>query len=149
MKRRIAIGSDHGGYKLKEFLKPYLEEEGYEVADIGAYSDEPSDYPDMAFKMAEYLVEHKRAAGVLVCRTGTGMMMAANRFRHVRAALLYSVDSARLAREHEDANVAVLGSDSFSDKENIDFLEAFLSAEFTKEARHARRIAKMARAGQS
>ncbi|MDR2098884.1 MAG: RpiB/LacA/LacB family sugar-phosphate isomerase [Rickettsiales bacterium] len=142
-KKLIAIGSDHGGYKLKELLKPYLADKGYDVADVGCYSEDSSDYPDMANKVADWLLSHPNGIGVLACRTGTGMIMAANRFRHVRAAMLYSIKSARLAREHEDANVAVLGSDSFGDEENTGFLDVFLSAEFTAEARHLRRIKKL------
>jgi ribose 5-phosphate isomerase B len=144
MARTIVLGSDHGGFELKEFLGKYLAEEGYDIVDVGPHKYDPDDdYPDYADALAEYIGEHRRALGVLICRTGTGVMMAVNRFRFIRGALLYSPASARLAREHEDANVAILGSDAFSDKENIDFLDAFLTAKFAGEERHRRRIGKI------
>ncbi|MDR1476516.1 MAG: RpiB/LacA/LacB family sugar-phosphate isomerase, partial [Rickettsiales bacterium] len=97
MATTIVIGADHGGFELKEFLKKYLDEEGYEVVDAGATKYDPQDdYPDFARAVAEYIGGHRSAVGVLICRTGTGVMMAVNRFKFARGALLYSPASARL-----------------------------------------------------
>ena len=140
----VVIGADHGGFKLKELLKEWLSGKGYEVVDVGTSEvGSGSDYPDFANALAEYIGRNRAAFGALICRTGTGMTIAANRHRHIRAALLYSTVAARLAREHSNANVAVLGSDAFSDDENIGFLNEFLVTKFTDEERHARRIEKI------
>ncbi|MBD5405532.1 RpiB/LacA/LacB family sugar-phosphate isomerase [bacterium] len=140
---KLLIGSDHGGFDLKEFLKSYLKDEGYEVDDIGTNSKEACDYPDVANKMADYLSKDSENLGILICGTGLGMSMAINRYRNIRGALLYSPEEARLAREHNNANVAVLGARTFSNKENLDFLTAFLTAKFSNEERHKRRIDKI------
>ena len=140
---KLLIGSDHTGVDLKEFLKSYLKDEGYEVDDIGTTSSESCDYPDIANEMADSLKKDKENLGVLICGTGLGMSMAINRYRNIRGALLYSPEEARLAREHNDANVAVLGAKTFSNKENLDFLIAFLTAKFSNEERHKRRIEKI------
>lgn len=140
---KLFIGSDHGGFDLKEFLKSYLQDEGYEVDDIGTTSNKSCDYPDIANKMADFLTKDKENLGILICGTGIGMSIAINRYRNIRGALLYSPESARLAREHNDANVAVLGARTFSNKENLDFLTAFLTAKFSNEERHKRRIDKI------
>ncbi|MDR1008643.1 MAG: RpiB/LacA/LacB family sugar-phosphate isomerase [Rickettsiales bacterium] len=136
----IVIGSDHGGYRLKEFLKSRIGG----MVDVGAYGEESSDYPDFAFKVAEFIRENPGAYGVLACRSGQGMAMAVNRFPFIRGALLFSLDLARLAREHEDANVAILSADYFSDEQNLEFLRVFLSTPFSNEERHVRRIGKYA-----
>ncbi|MGN0929903.1 MAG: ribose 5-phosphate isomerase B [Alphaproteobacteria bacterium] len=139
----LVIGSDHAGFDLKEFLKSYLKDEGYVVEDIGTTSNESCDYPDIADKMSDYLGQNKDNFGILICGTGIGMSIAINRYRNIRGALLYSPEVAKLAREHNNANVAVLGARSFSNKENLDFLTAFLTAKFSNEERHQRRIDKI------
>jgi ribose 5-phosphate isomerase B len=138
MARRIAIASDHGGFALKEYIKRRVD-----CVDLGANSDIPSDYPDFAAKVVDFDKKNRGSVGVLVCRTGTGMMIAANRDRKIRAALLYSRDSAVKSREHEDANVAVLASDQFSNRRNMAWLEAFLETPFSRGARHVHRIGKI------
>lgn len=140
---KLLIGSDHTGVDLKEFLKSYLKDEGYDVDDIGTTSSESCDYPDIANEMADSLKKDKENLGILICGTGLGMSMAINRYRNIRGALLYSPEEARLAREHNNANVAVLGAKTFSNKENLDFLTAFLTAKFSNEERHKRRIEKI------
>lgn len=140
---KLLIGSDHTGFDLKEFLKSYLKDEGYDVDDIGTTSSESCDYPDIADEMADSLKKDKENLGILICGTGLGMSMAINRYRNIRGALLYSPEEARLAREHNNANVAVLGAKTFSNKENLDFLIAFLTAQFSNEERHKRRIEKI------
>lgn len=141
--KNIVIGSDHAGFDLKEFLKSYLTDEEYNVKDVGTESKDSCDYPDIAEKMAKYIEQNPNYIGVLICGTGVGMSIAINRYKHIRASLLYSPEVARLSREHNDANVAVLGARSFTNKENLDFLTAFLTTPFSNEERHKRRIEKM------
>ena len=99
---KIAIASDHAGYKLKERLKKYLKESGYKVVDFGTYNEEPVDYPDFAFKVAKQVGNKKFRRGILVCGTGIGMSIAANRVKGVRAAVCWSEKSAELSRKHND-----------------------------------------------
>ena len=139
----LVIGSDHAGFDLKEFLKGYLSDEGYEIVDIGTYSKESCDYPDIAKEMANYIEKNPEATGILICGTGIGMSIAINRYKHIRASLLYSPESAKLTREHNNANVAVLGARTFSNKENLDFLKVFLTTPFSNDERHQRRVEKI------
>ncbi len=141
--QNLIIGSDHAGFSLKEFLKNYLMDKGYNVNDIGTFSNDSCDYPDIANKLAENLNENPNQIGILICGTGLGMSMAINRYKNIRGALLYSPEEAKLAKEHNNANVAILGAKAFSNKENLDFLNAFLTAQFSNEERHLRRIAKI------
>ncbi|THB79800.1 MAG: ribose 5-phosphate isomerase B [Desulfobulbaceae bacterium] len=106
---KIAIGSDHGGYRLKVYLKSLLEELGYEVIDVGCQSESSVDYPDFASLVCESVLTDKAGAGILVCGTGIGMSMAANRQPGIRAALCHNEYTARMSREHNDANVLCLG----------------------------------------
>jgi ribose 5-phosphate isomerase B len=107
---KVALGADHRGFALKEKLKAYLERRGHAVADKGTYSTERADYPDYAFAVARAVAGGRAARGILVCSTGLGMTMAANRVRGIRAALCDSVRLARMAREHNDSNVLCLGA---------------------------------------
>ena len=142
--KTIALGADHGGFALKQYLAEYLAAKGYAVLDLGAYSEDAGDdYPDFAAAAARAVKERFADFAVLACRTGTGMCMAANRVKGVRAALLYSRAAASRAREHQDANVAVLADDSFSRRANAGFLDAFLRAKFSAAPRHKRRIKKL------
>ncbi|MDR0367427.1 MAG: RpiB/LacA/LacB family sugar-phosphate isomerase [Rickettsiales bacterium] len=140
MESKIAIGSDHGGYPLKQHIKANLA--GYEFIDVGSDGGASCDYPDFAAAAAEVLRAGRAAFGVLACRTGQGMAMAANRFAFIRAALLYSEDAAAKAREHEDANMAILAADAFSFEQNLAFLRVFLGTPFSNDERHIRRIRK-------
>lgn len=141
--KNIIIGCDHAGFELKEFLKNYLESEGYELETCGADSDTPYDYPDVASQVAKYVKTNKDTLGIIICGTGIGMSIAVNRYKGIRGALLYSPISGILAKEHNNANVVVLGARTFSNKENLDFLNAFLGASFTNEEKHQRRINKI------
>lgn len=142
----IALAADHGGFHLKELLKPWLVKQGYKVLDLGAFDVEtPSDYPDYAAAAAKAIKSGKAEYAILFCRTGTGMYMAANRFPFIRAAMLYSTFSAKRAREHEDANVASIGTDTFTAADNKRFIKAFLTAKFDADTRHKRRTAKLAK----
>ena len=142
----IALAADHGGFHLKESLKPWLASLGYKVLDLGAHSsNKHDDYPDYAAAAAKAIHTKKADFALLFCRTGTGMHMAANRFPFVRAAMLYSAASAKKAREHEDANVASIGTDTFTAAVNKRFIKIFLSTKFDADPRHKRRTAKLAK----
>ena len=136
---KIAIGSDHGGYDLKEQLKYYLTKNGYEVIDVGTYSKDSCNYPEFAIKCARQVSEGVCRFGVIICTTGEGVTMAANKIKGVRAGLAYNKDVARLMREHNDANVMTLGAKFTTFKEASERLDAFLNAKFL-EGRHAVRV---------
>ena len=110
MTEKILIASDHAGFTLKEKLKPYLVKRGLEVVDLGACSRDRCDYPQFAYALAKKISEKKFKRGILVCKTGIGNSIMANRLHGVRAALVYNAKAARLSREHNDSNVLVLGS---------------------------------------
>jgi ribose 5-phosphate isomerase B len=138
----IAIACDHGGFEYKEILKSDLEKMGYEVADLGCYDGSSVDYPDYANKLADTLKEGLAQRGVLVCGSGIGMSIAANRHIHIRAALVHDALTARLCREHNNANVLVLGGRTTGIAVAQDCLKVFLETEFEGD-RHQRRIDKM------
>jgi ribose 5-phosphate isomerase B len=137
----VALVADHAGFELKNALKRMLDEYGFETLDLGPHND-PVDYPDMAVKLAEALKENRAQRGVLTCGTGIGISIAANRFPWVRAALCYDVTTARLAREHNDANVLALGARLIGLEIAGDCLRTFLDTPFA-DGRHARRVAKL------
>ena len=136
---KIAIGSDHGGYDLKEQLKYYLTKNGYEVMDVGTYSKDSCHYPEFAIKCARQVSEGVCQFGVIICTTGEGVTMAANKIKGVRAGLAYNTDVARLMREHNDANVMTLGAKYTTFKEASERLDTFLNTKFL-EGRHAVRV---------
>jgi ribose 5-phosphate isomerase B len=138
----IAIACDHGGFEYKEILKSDLEKMGYEVADLGSYDGSSVDYPDYANKLADTLKEGLAQRGVLVCGSGIGMSIAANRHIHIRAALVHDALTARLCREHNNANVLVLGGRTTGIAVAQDCLKVFLETEFEGD-RHQRRVDKM------
>jgi len=140
----IAVGSDHAGYRLKESVREYLESQGHRVTDYGTTSEESVDYADFAFPVARAVAAGKHQRGVLVCGTGQGMIMSANRVRGIRAALCLDVETARLSREHNDANVLVLSGWKVSPEAAENILSAWLSTEF-EGGRHLRRIRKLDR----
>jgi len=141
-KRRIAIGSDHAGFDVKECIKKQLEALGYVVDDLGAHSTESVDYPDYGFAVATAVAEGRDCQGVLVCSSGVGMSMIANKVQGVRAALAWNEEIARLSREHNDANVLVVGA-RVTPSETIDgIVRAFVESEFAG-GRHERRVARM------
>ena len=140
---QIAIAADHGGFELKEFLKAYYKNKVIEFVDLGTYSEESCDYPLIADKMAEYILAKKADMGVLICGTGIGISIAANRHKGIRAALLYSEQVAALAREHNDANVAVFGARTQDKNEVVKYLDIFLNTPFSNGERHCRRIAEL------
>ena len=139
----IVIAADHAGRPLKTALVNALTAKGYHVLDLGAEGDEAVDYPDYASALARRIEAGAAERGVLICGSGIGMSIAANRHRAVRAALCRDVESARLARLHNDANVLVLGGRTISAADAEACLDAFLTTPF-EGGRHARRVAKLA-----
>ncbi len=138
----IAVGSDHAGFKLKEAIKKYLAQKGHEVEDVGTHSDASTDYPDYAAGVAKAVAQGRVPAGVLVCGSGVGMCMTANRFRGVRAVLAPTVEHARLGRLHNNANVLCLGERLTPSDLAFEILDTFLSQEF-EGGRHQKRVDKI------
>lgn len=142
MPETIAIAADHAGCTLKEKLAAALRERGLEVLDLGTEPGRAVDYPDQADALAAALRDGRARRGVLICGSGIGIAIAANRHRHLRAALCHDVTTARLAREHNDANVLVLGERIVGEAIARDCLAAFLDTPFAG-GRHAPRVAKL------
>jgi ribose 5-phosphate isomerase B len=140
----IPIGSDHAGYQLKERLVEELRKLGYEPLDLGTHSSESTDYPDYAHQVAGKVEQRTAKRGVLLCGTGLGMSYAANRHRGVRAALAWSPEVAKLAREHGDANILILPARFVSEDQGVEILRTWLDAEF-EGGRHSRRVEKIDR----
>ena len=138
----IAITSDHAGVELKSVLKEELAGLGFEVLDLGTQDEQSVDYPDMADALAGAIDDHRASRGVAICGSGIGISMAANRHRHVRAAPCHDALSAKLAREHNDANVLALGARLIGTETARDCLRTFLSTAF-EGGRHQRRVDKM------
>jgi ribose 5-phosphate isomerase B len=139
---RVAIGSDHRGFALKEALKEPLTELGHEWVDFGCRSEEPVDYPDIARPLAEAVAAGEYQRGILICGSGVGMSIAADKVKGVRAALCENSFTARLARQHNDANVLCLGSWCIGQGLAEDIVRVFLSEDF-EGGRHARRLEKI------
>ncbi len=141
---RIAIGSDHAGYEQKRSLSPYLSSLGHEVVDEGTHSDERCDYPDLAEAVARDVASGAADRGVLICGTGLGMAIAADKITGIRAATVTTVDFARLARQHNDLNVICLSGRFVAPSVNQEIVETFLDTRF-EGGRHALRVAKVMR----
>lgn len=139
---KIAIGSDHRGFPHKSLLVDYLKDRGIAVEDFGCHSTESADYPDAALPVAEMVGGRQADAGVLICGSGIGMSIAANKVRGVRASLCFTEDQARTTRQHNDSNVLCLSGDGISCEQAVALLEAYLSAEFEGD-RHSRRVNKI------
>lgn len=136
----IVIGSDHAGFFLKESCRAYLEREGIkQLKDVGVFSRESYDYPKIAHQVAQAVSRGEYSRGILVCGTGIGMSMVANRYRGVRAALCHNIYSARLSRLHNDANILTMGERVLGEGFALEILDAFLKTEF-EGARHKARI---------
>ena len=139
---RIAIAADHAGFALKQALRDLLAAEGHEVNDFGTQSTESTDYPDYASLVAHEVADGRADRGVLVCSTGIGMSIAANKVEGVRAALVTNAAAARLTRQHNDANIIALGANFIDVEAAAPMLDAFLNTDF-EGGRHARRVAKI------
>lgn len=140
---KVAIGCDHAGVDLKHEVARFLREQGHEVADFGTEGTESVDYPDFARRVAEAVRSGQAERGVLICGTGIGMSIAANKVPGVRAALCHDVYSARLTREHNDANVLTMGARVIGPGLAVEIAKAFFGGEFAG-GRHARRVDKIA-----
>ncbi len=138
----IAIASDHAGYALKERLALFLRECGHQVQDIGTHSPESVDYPDYAAQVAGLVKDGRAERGILICGTGTGMGIAANRVPGIRAAVCHDTTTARLARQHNDANILALGARIIGEEVARDCIAVFLASQY-EGGRHARRLAKI------
>lgn len=142
-KRTIAIGSDHAGPPLKEMLKAELERREFTVLDLGAHGADSVDYPDFGRAVGEAVASGQAECGIVICGTGIGISIAANRIAGVRCAVCHDVTSARLAREHNDANVMALGIRMIGTEVALDCLDAFITTAFSGGERHVRRIEKL------
>lgn len=135
----IIIGADHGGFKLKEEIKRYLDEKQVSYDDKGTFSEESVDYPNIAKEVASEVSKNKENIGILICRSGIGMSMCANKFKNVRCALCYEEQTAKFSRMHNNANMLALGADYVSVNEAICILRQFLATEF-EGGRHEARV---------
>ena len=140
----LYIAADHGGYPLKEELKRFLIEDGYEVVDLGADElDLADDYPDFASKLAEQVVQDEDAGGILICGTGQGMCLAANKIAGIRAVLVHNDFTAKDAADHLNANVICLGGRVTDPEAAKKLVKIWLDTEFSEEERHVRRLRKI------
>ena len=139
----LVIGSDHAGYQLKKSLDPFLKSLGHNVLDIGAFDEKPSDYPDFAELVGKAILDGRAERGILICGSGVGVSVAANKMIGVRAAVCHDSYSAHQGVEHDNMNVLVLGSRIIGEKLAEDLVRNYLSAKFTNEERHVRRLAKV------
>jgi RpiB/LacA/LacB family sugar-phosphate isomerase len=140
---RVVVGGDHAGFELKERLLKILREDGHEVVDVGTHSCDPVDYPDFAEAVSRAVLEGKGDRGILICGSGVGACVAANKIPGIRAGLCHDTYSAHQGVEHDDINVLVLGGRVISDGLARDLTRAFLGARYTGEDRHQRRLAKV------
>jgi len=142
---KVALGADHAGFDLKECIKPHLLKLRYDVLDLGTNSAEPVDYPDFAEAVGLAVRDGRAERGILVCGSGVGASVAANKVRGVRAGLCHDHYSAHQAVEHDDVNVLVLGGRIVGEALALELVEAFLTARYTGEDRHQRRLDKVKR----
>jgi RpiB/LacA/LacB family sugar-phosphate isomerase len=140
---KIAVASDHAGFKLKEELKAYLQAQAHNVLDLGAYDEKPSDYPDFAEAIGRAVLDGKAERGVLICGSGVGASVAANKLVGIRAGLCHDSYSARQGVEHDQMNILVLGSRVIGSELAKDLVRIFLAACFSGEERHLRRLGKI------
>jgi ribose 5-phosphate isomerase B len=140
--KTVAIGADHGGFRLKEALKPVLTELGLEVRDVGVYEEKPADYPDLALKVGELVASGAVARGIVIDGAGIGSCMAANKIPGIRAALCYDKASARNSREHNDSNVLTLGARLLTETQAEEVLRTWIATRFAG-GRHQARVDKI------
>ena len=140
---KIAIGCDHGALALKTALIPHLEKKGYEVKDFGTYTYDSCDYPDFAGAAAKAVASGECDKGIVLCTTGIGVSITANKVKGIRCALLSDVMSARMTREHNDTNMMAIGAAVVGQMLAFEIIDTWLGTEFSGEARHQRRIDKM------
>ena len=139
----IALGSDHGGYALKQEIMKHLEERGMEYKDYGCYSEESCDYPEFAHAVGKAVAAKECELGILICGTGIGISIAANKIKGVRAALCHDCFSAQATKEHNDANILAMGARVVGVGHALKIVDTFLDTEFSNDERHIRRIAQI------
>ena len=140
--KKIYISSDHAGFKLKESIKFYLKKKNYKFIDLGPGNENRVDYPDYAHKLAKKVKMSKNHVGILICGSGMGMNIAANRHKNIRAAQCFNLKSTKLSRLHNDANIITLGSRLLKKKNVLNFVNVFLNTKF-EGGRHTKRIRKI------
>jgi ribose 5-phosphate isomerase B len=140
---RVAIGADHAGFQLKQVISEYLRSAGHEIIDVGTNSDEPVDYPDYAEALAKVVLDGKAERGVLICGSGVGASVAANKIPGIRAGLCHDSYSARQGVEHDEINVLVLGARVIGSALARELVDRFLAGQFNREERHRRRVEKI------
>jgi ribose 5-phosphate isomerase B len=141
---KIVIGADHAGFDLKQQVLKHLKDMGHEIVDVGTNQpDQPDDYPDFAKLVAKQVQSGNVERGILICGSGVGASVAASKFKGIRAAICHDHYSARQGVEHDDMNVLVLGSRVIGSSNAVDLVDAYLSAKFSGEERHVRRLAKI------
>ena len=140
--KKISLSSDHAGFNLKEFIKKFLIKKKIKVLDLGPTSNKSVDYPDFAKRVARSVLSKKSDVGILVCGSGTGMAMSANKFKKIRAVVCYNKPSTRLSRQHNNANIIALGARLTKKKDAIKLVNIFLSTKF-EGGRHLRRVKKV------
>ena len=140
--KKIVIASDHAGYSLKEYIKTFLIKKKLLLKDIGTKNGDSVDYPDYAHKLSKIIKRNKNTLGILICGSGQGMIMTANKHKNIRAALCYDAKSTKLSRLHNDANIITLGSRLISKKNALKYLNIFLNTKF-EGGRHKKRIKKI------
>ena len=138
----IAIGCDHRGFALKELIMPFLQSEGHNYQDFGCYNTDPVDYPDIAQKVGKAVASGNFEQGILICNTGIGMSIAANKIKDIRAALCHNAFAAQRARQHGDANVLCLRGEDIDDKAVLEIVKTFLTTDF-EGGRHVQRVNKI------
>ena len=138
--RRVAIGADHGGFELKAKLIARLRAKGMEVADLGTHSPEPCDYPQIGYKVAAAVAQRRFDRGILLCKSGIGIAIAANKVPGVRAAVCADAFDAQRSRAHNDANVLVMGAEKLNGTKAAQVMETWLSTPFESGGRHERRV---------
>ena len=140
---KVVVGCDHAGYALKKALIPFLRQKRHRVIDVGSHNNRPSDYPDFARAIAGALQNGRAQRGILICGSGVGASVAANKFKGIRAGLCHDTYSAHQGVEHDNANVLCLGARVIGEALAKELIQAFLTARFSGEARHCRRLAKI------
>ena len=140
---KVVIASDHGGLQYKNQLLSIIREQGYELTDLGSFTDEPDDYPDHAEAVANAILQQEAERGILICGSGVGVSVAANKFKGIRAGICHDTYSAHQSVEHDDANVLCIGQRVIGIELAKEIILSFLSASFTHEERHERRLNKV------
>lgn len=140
--KKIAIGSDHAGFQLKEYLKEFLQKEQYTVTDFGTFSTESMDYPDLIHPLALAVNNNEFERGIIICGSGNGVAIVANKYKMVRAAVCWSEEIVKLSRQHNNANILALPARYISLEQGLSFLKLFLTTDF-EGGRHERRVQKV------